>query len=133
MNLSLATKYGGTIQRWFRMWKQNRGCFPNPHYVRNGKTSLPQLLQNYPNLHRSLVKEMEDNLAHLSGEFVFHYLVDTGLPNILEERRKELENEDFTTCEILQENGLTKLTLSTIYRWMHAIGFKYKEKKILLC
>jgi len=93
-NNNLATKNGGTVQRWFRMWKQNSGCFPNPHYVCNKKKVLPQLLENYPVLHNNLVKEIDNNLAHLSGEYVF-----------------------------------TKLSLPTIYRWMHALGFKYDERK----
>ena len=54
---AMATKYGGTIQRWFRLWKANHHCFPNPYYVRNGKDPLPQLLDNYPNFRKSLIKK----------------------------------------------------------------------------
>jgi len=128
-DISLATKCGGTIQRWFRLWKFNNECFSNPHFIRRGKTAFPPLLENYPTFRKNLVKEMDDNLAHLSGEYVFNYVVDTALPNILKERQKELNNDKLTTKELLLENGLTKLSLSTVYRWMNMLGFKYEERK----
>ena len=91
------TKYGGTIQRWFRNWKGNDHCFPNPHFVQNGQDHLPQLLDNYPDFHKHLIKEIEGNLVHLSGEYVFDYIVDAALPIILQQRCKELGNYGFTT------------------------------------
>ena len=111
----MVTKYGGTIQRWFRIWKASNHCFPNPHFVQNGKAHLPQLLDHYPDFHKKLVKEMEDNLAHLSWGYVFNYIVDTALPVILQQRHEELDNYEFTTKQLLEENGLTKLSLATIY------------------
>ena len=72
---------------------------------------------------------MEDNLDCLSGEFVFQYVVDKALPNILQEQRKELDDENFSMKELLRENGLTKINLTTIYPWMRKLGFKYEEWK----
>ena len=129
---STGLKNGVTIQRWFRIFRSNSETFPNSHYVRRGKVLLPQLLDNYPVFTRNLVKEMDDNLAHLSGEFVLNYVMDTGIPIILEERRKELGRilgSTFTIINLLNENGLTKLSLSTIYRWIDALGYKYNERK----
>ena len=125
----VGVKYGGTIQRWFRIWKRNSECFLNPYFVRHGKQDLPQLLQNYPTLKKNLIKTMEDNLEHLSGEFVFSYLMDTALPLVLNERRQELNNYDFSLIQLLNENGLTKLLLSTVYRWMGQLGFLYSERR----
>ena len=125
-----ALKWGGTIQHWLRLFRSNSESFPNPHYVRYGKILLPQLLDNYPTFKNSLVKEMDTNLAHLSGEFVHRYVMDTGLPAIMKERRKELDDDTtFTIKDLLNENGLTKISLSTIYRWMDTLGFKYNERK----
>ena len=58
---------------------------------------------------------MEDNLSHLSGEFVFNYIVDTALPAILQERCIDLGNNEFTTIKLIEEHRLTKLSLSTVY------------------
>ena len=76
------------------------------------------------------MKEMDDSLYYLSGKFVLRYVMETGLPNILIGWRNELkEGANFTTIDLLHENGLTKLTFSNIYRWMEALGYKYNERK----
>ena len=126
---SILTKNGKTIQKWFCTWKKNSCSFHNPHFIRHGKKVLPNLLENYPDLRTSLIKEMEDNLSNLTGEYVFSFLVEKGLPNILAQRQKELDDANFTTSQLLEENGLTKITLTTIYRWMHILGFRYEERK----
>mmetsp|Transcript_21026 Transcript_21026/g.24189 ORF Transcript_21026/g.24189 Transcript_21026/m.24189 type:complete len:174 (+) Transcript_21026:382-903(+) len=77
----LVTKNGKTVQKWFCMWKRNSCCFMNPHFIRNGKSVLPHLLEKFPNWRAVLVKEMEDNLAQLSGEYVFTYLIEKRLPS----------------------------------------------------
>jgi hypothetical protein len=125
-----ALKNGRTIMRWLQSFWSNSESFPNPRYVWHGKIVLPQLLDNYPTFKNSLVKEMDTNLAHLTGEFVHRYVMDNGLPAIMKERRKELDGDTtFTTKDLLNENGLTKISLSTIYRWMDTLGYKYNERK----
>ena len=99
-----------------------------PYFLRHGKQDLPQLLQNYPTLKKNLIKTMKDNLGHLSGEFVFSYLMDTALPLVLNERRQELNNNDFSLVQLLNENGITKISLSTVYRWMGRLAFLYSER-----
>ena len=59
---------------------------------------------------------MDDNLADLTGECVHIYAMDTGLPAIMPERLNELEGDiKFTIVDLLYKNGLTKISLSTIY------------------
>ena len=113
---TLSTRYSGTIQRWFQFWKFNHECFPSPHFFCDGGNDLPPLLENYPTFRKNLVMKMDDNLAHLSSEYVFNYIIDTDLPNILKERQNELDNDAFTTKDLLLGNRLTKLSLTTVYR-----------------
>lgn len=80
-----------------------------------GKRIFQTLLENYPDFRKEVVKEMEDNLAELSGEYLFNYVVDTGLPIILEQRSTELDNNKFTASELLSDNGFTIFSLSTVY------------------
>ena len=48
-----------------------------------------------------------DHLAHLLGEFVFSYLMETALPLVLNERRQELNNEGYSLKQLLNNNGQT--------------------------
>jgi hypothetical protein len=47
-------------------------------------------------------------------------------PCLLEERKAELVDESFTMSQLLNENQLTKLSITTIFRWMEHLGFKYE-------
>jgi hypothetical protein len=57
------------------------------------------------------------------------YLHDTALPALLGELRQELECPEYTMFELLQEHRLTKLSMTTVYRWMCLLGFKYEPQQ----
>ena len=100
-----------------RLFRTSSQSFPNPYNVRCGKIVLPQLLDSYTIFTRKLIKEMDDNLGHLNGEFLHSYVTDTGIPDILNERRNELNvGEIFTTIDLLNENRLIKVSIPPIYR-----------------
>jgi hypothetical protein len=37
--------------------------------------------------------------------------------------------EKFTVEDLLKENGLSKLAIPTVYRWIRRLGFKYQVRK----
>jgi hypothetical protein len=96
------------------------------------------------------------NLKDLSVELMFNYAHNELIPKLLVKRRHEnscLFNDDgshrendsavqgettsstdlvpptTTRDEFLKAYGLSKLCVSTIARWMHACGFKYKKRE----
>ena len=79
-------KFGGTIQRWFQIFRSKSEIFPKPYVIHRNTILLPLLLDNYPVFTRSLVKDIDYNLAYLLSEFVLSYVLETGIPSMLTER-----------------------------------------------
>jgi hypothetical protein len=48
---------------------------------------------------------------------------------LLKERRAELANPSFTMAKLLEENQLTKLSMTSVFRWMGRLGFKYETHR----
>ena len=121
---------GETLRKWHLLFRDNNDCFPNPaRHRHDGRSPLPMLLENNPDLKNALVRYCKEHLDHLTAELITSYLYETALPALLEERRRELVSNDFTLEQLLQENRLTKIAVSTIYRWMERLGFKYEPRK----
>jgi hypothetical protein len=57
------------------------------------------------------------------------YLHEGALPALLKERRTELSNPRFTMAQLLEDNQLTKLSMTTVFRWMGRLGFKYETHR----
>ena len=127
---------GETARIWHLAFRNNNeALFRNPNTFRqHGKLPLPPLLDANPDFTQSLIAYCKQNLNDLSAKRVLTYLHMIALPALLEERRKELGDEDDPSCtfdmdDLLKENRLTKLTLETVYRWFHRLGFKYEARK----
>jgi hypothetical protein len=80
---------------------------------------------------------MKENLSSLSAELLYQYMHDSVLPKLAKPRAQELKeqqeefdkDEEFGVGDLLKENGLTKLYVSTVYRWMRKMGFKFMARK----
>ena len=74
---------------------------------------------------------MKEHLDELSGEYFLSYLQDTALPALLQERKVELgdDGDEFTMKDLLAENGLSELCTSTVYNYMHRLGYTYANRK----
>jgi hypothetical protein len=120
-----------TVSRWHLAFRRNNESFPNPHvHSKDGnKTSLPPLLDRHPELARSIIQYAKQNLNELSAELIYSYLHEIALPVLLDERRAELVDESYTMQQLLQENQLTKVSMTTIFRWMRRLGFKYEVRR----
>ena len=73
--------------------------------------------------------------CHLA-EMLSSYIHETLLPPLVKQREKELRanmelhpGEKFTVDALLEENGLSKLAIPTVYRWIRRLGFKYQVRK----
>ena len=126
---------GETARIWHLAFRSNNESFRNPTmFRRHGKPPLPPLLDANPEFAQSLIAYCKKNLNDLSAEKVLTYLHMIALPALLEERRRELGDSGDPDCEfgmpeLFRENRLTKLTLETVYRWFHRLGFKYEARK----
>ena len=90
-------KFHRTIQQWHLMYRRNSECFPNPNtHKREGKVTLPRLLEENPDLKDAIVYYARDHLHELSASLLFHYLHEEALPALVEKKREELDNQQYT-------------------------------------
>ena len=124
-------KNAETIMEWNMVLRASESaCFANPARMRAGrKPDLPPLLENNPDLKEGLLSYCKTHLDTLSAESVASYLFQTGLPQLVEQRRHELDNPAFDVQQLLHENGLNRICISTIYKWMERLGFRYETRK----
>ena len=112
-------KNGETVRIWHQVIRENNECFPNPQVVRRGTgPRLPPMLENNPDVKDGLLKYAKENINDLSAELCLTYLHEVAIPTLVEKRKEELEDDSITVDDILKENRLTKLSLSTVYRWL---------------
>jgi hypothetical protein len=127
-----------TIMDWHLTFKVNGECFVNRYFhEKNGYARvLPPLLQTYPEAKEMMVGYMKTNLNHLSTEMLSSYMHETLLPLLAKKREKEMkatfelgQDEKLKVEDFLKQNGLTKLAIPTVYRWIRRLGFKYEVRK----
>lgn len=126
-----------TIRNAHKQFRTNNEAFPNPKVDRSsGRPKLPPMLDRNPDLKDKLNEYCRDNLDVLSGELVYSWLHNEGLPQLIKDRNEEVrqdcENqggEDLTFDDILKENGLSNLCQTTVYNWMNILKFKYGPRK----
>jgi hypothetical protein len=119
-----------TIMRWHLKYRKHKECFPNRHVVSaDGCSELPPLLQQYPEGKSAMLSFAKEHLNALSAETLYNHIHDVILPELAELCRVERGLDQFSVQELLLENGLTKLSIPTIYRWMRKLGFKYEVRR----
>jgi hypothetical protein len=117
-----------TVMAWHKLFKVNGECFINRYFHEGGNgyaRVLPPLLQNYPGAKKMMVGYMKANLNDLSSEMLSSYIHEKVLPPLVIQREKELRanlelhpGQKFTVEDLLKENGLSKLAIPTVYRWI---------------
>jgi hypothetical protein len=122
-------KSNRTIQLWHLLYRRNGECFPNPNtHKKDGKKTLPRLLEENPDLKDAIVHYARDHLHELSASLLFHYLHEEALPALVERKKEELDNPQYNKEDLLAEHQLGKLTLRTVYKWMERLGFQYQPR-----
>jgi hypothetical protein len=123
-------KNGETVRIWHHNFRGGNECFRNPNiYKQHGKLPLPSMLDRNPDFTRSIITFAKQNSNELSAEMICNYLHVTALPELLRQRQVELDGQNFQMIDLLRENRLTKLSLSTVYRWLERLGFNYEPRK----
>ena len=118
-----------TIQVWHLIYRRNGESFPNPNtHKKDGKKTLPRLLEENPDLKDAIVYYARDHLHELSASLLFYYLHEEALPALVERKREELANPEYNKEDLLIEHQLAKLTLRTVYKWMDRLGFRYQPR-----
>ena len=122
-------KFHRTIQQWHLIYRRNYECFPNPNtHKKDGKATLPRLLEENPDLKDAIVYFARDHLHELSASLLFHFLHEEALPALVEKKREELDNQQYSKDDLLVDHQLGKLTLRTVYKWMERLGFRYQPR-----
>ena len=116
-----------TILRWYKSFVAN-GAFPSTKKT-NGKSSLPPLLEDNPDVKEAVIRYCNDNLATLTAELLHSYILEKCIPELLKIRQIETGNTSMTVADIFKENQLKTLHPRTVLNWMHALGYKYSPRK----
>jgi hypothetical protein len=140
-----------TLAHWHRKLARNRHFFysaPEP------KTAYPPFFRDNPDAMDAFKRHGVAHLKDLSVELMFDYVHNNLIPRLMVKRRHEnacLFDDDggcnqndgivgVTTVDevvtptstrdaFLQAYGLSKLCVTTVARWMHACGFKYRKRE----
>ncbi len=118
-----------TIMVWFRQFKNNNESFPNICMRRTLIEKYPPMLDNNPDMRQKLIDYARENLSTLSTELLYSYTKDTLLPELLEKRKQETGNIDMTIDDVLHENGLPTLCLSTMNNWMNRLHLSFHSRR----
>ena len=109
--------------KWYRIFNHdNNQQFVNPYTVNNSQ-KLPIFLDNNPDIKEAIVSYCNSNLLELSSLTLQDYIINTCLPQLLEKRKKELNNQHLDLDFIKRENNLNTLCRNTVTRWMNILGF----------
>ena len=82
-----------------------------------------------PDIKHAFISYCYKNLNVLSSKLVHQYLLSTTLPALLEERKKETNNDGMSLGDLLRENNLSSLHVNTVGNWLRILGFKYCTRK----
>ena len=118
-----------TIMIWYRTFNHiNDQCFIN-QFSNCPKKSLPRLLDANPDLTQAIITYCNNNLLHLTATEVQEYIINTCLPELLEKRKKELQNDNIDMDFLKKENNIKTVCKQTVTNWLKILGFRYCERK----
>ena len=118
-----------TLRRWYRVFNHhNNQHFINPFSLIK-KKKLPALLDSNPDITEAIISFCNNNLLELSTHTLQEFIIGTCLPQLLQKRRKELNNPDIDMEFIKKENNLKTVCSQTVGTWMNLLGYRYCETK----
>jgi hypothetical protein len=109
---------------------------PNPR-VQCGKVPLPRLFEEFPEAKDIFVAFAVKNLTTLTLESLHEFTITKLMPELFGIWKKEQsksskwqDDSEFLTMELFLESlGLSTIALTTVWRWMHDLGFSYDTRK----
>jgi hypothetical protein len=126
-----------TVAEWNIAFRRGEN-FPHPNpRVQCGKVPLPRLFEKFPEAKDSIVEFAVKNLTTLTLESLHEFTITKLMPALFEiwkEEESELakwkDDSEFLTMEqFLETHGLSTVGLTTVWRWMHDLGFSYDMRK----
>ena len=118
-----------TLMKWYRVYNHhNSQYFINPFTV-SDKKKLPIFLDNNPDIREAIISFCNGNLLELSTITLQEFIIKKCLPQLLENRRAELNNPSLGMDFILKENNIKTVCRQTIAKWMNLLGYRYCERK----
>lgn len=119
------------IMRWNVIFRVNEK-FPHPnYYIELGKVYVPLFLESFPESKIKLRKWANRHLETISCEAVANEMKRNIIPKIYDTYVRSLpphqnkpSYESFLNCF-----GLKKICVSTVWRWMHYLGYTFDERK----
>ncbi len=96
-----------------------------------GKHNLPPFRQQNKDICIKIQQYAHENLPQLSIKLILEYIHGTILPEMLKQRGCLSDDQDYERKqrELLSEYGLTNVSITTVYRWMVCLGFKYEIRR----
>jgi hypothetical protein len=145
-----------TVAQWNMVFRKLE-CFPHPNpYVQCGKRPLPRLLEIIPDAKDEIVAFGVKNLATLTIEGLYDFIVSTVIPRLASEWQKDEEvveaadntslfstesdstaphqasttdNQEVLNTLFLRAHRLETMSFSTAWRWMRLLGFRYDARR----
>ena len=117
-----------TLLRWFYSF---RICdlFPNTSTPKSSKSKMPLFLSENPDAVAQIISYCKNNLSTITGEAVHSYIHHEVFPKLVITIQNERNDSEYSLESLFKEFRIRKLSLSTIYHWLSALGFKYQLRK----
>jgi hypothetical protein len=129
-----------TLSRWHRKFARHRFYF---YKAPEAKTVCPRFFVDNPDAMDAFKKHGVANIKDLRVEMMLEYVHHELVPKLMVKRDGCLFDDDGgdavgVLAEVvtpaakeafLQSYGLSSLSISTMARWMHACGFRYKKRE----
>ncbi|KAI2506094.1 hypothetical protein MHU86_8325 [Fragilaria crotonensis] len=131
-----------TLSRWHRKFARHRYYF---YKVPEAKTVCPRFFVDNPDAMEAFKNHGIANIKDLRVEMMLEYVHNELVPKLMVKRDGCLLNDDgdhrdavlgeveavtpSTKEAFLQSYGLSSLSITTMARWMHACGFRYKKRE----
>lgn len=90
---------------------------------------MPFFLAENPDVVVSLTNYCRRNLTTLSVESVYSHIHETIIPELVKKIANEKNDPTYNKQQLLTEFRVKNLTLSTVYRWMLFLGFKFEPRR----
>ena len=120
-----------TLSRWHRKFALNRTFFSKPPDPKDAR--LCRFFLDNPDAMEAFKLHGTQNIKDLRVELMHEFVVDQLVPELVSRLKIEVDDGVTTTltnediAAFLSSYGLTTLSITTISRWMHAVGFRYKN------
>jgi len=124
------TSNARTVMEWYRQFKTKRKF---TLFIQKNK--LPPFLEQNQDITATIKQYCKEHLSELSVEFLLDYLHKIVIPTMVKDihgkGKDEMCEEEYAEVvrQVLKPYRLTCLSISTVSRWLNALGFKYEVRK----